>query len=230
MPQPEKEFINSLKFSYFYKMKKLVLSLIVILTVLLSCGPEKTFKSKWTKEQAPPSFKARFETTQGNFDIVAQRSLSPKAVDRLYQLIKHDFYTDIALFRVLPKFVVQFGIHSDSLVNAQWEAYKIPDEPVLHSNDSLTVSFARAGVETRTTQIFINMKNNARLDTIHYSGVTGFPVVAKVSDGADTLYKLFADYKGEPANDQDTIYSKGNAFLREKYPNLDYIIKAYIIE
>lgn len=211
-------------------MKKFTLIILLFCIAISSCESKKTIKQRWTKEQAPPSFKARFETTQGNFDIVAQRSLSPKAVDRLYQLIKHDFYTDIALFRVLPKFVVQFGIHNDSLVNAAWEAYKIPDEPVLQSNDSLTISFARAGVETRTTQIFVNMKNNARLDTISYAGVTGFPVVAKVSNGADVLYKLYSDYKGDPANDQDTIYAKGNDFLRTKYPKLDYIIKAYILE
>ena len=132
-------------------------SLLLILLITISACSPKLFKEKWTKEKAPASFKARFETTQGNFDIAAQRSLSPKAVDRLYQLIKNDFYTDIALYRVITNFVVQFGIHNDSVINNEWEKYKIPDELVLSSNDSMTISFARAGIESRTTQIFINL-------------------------------------------------------------------------
>ena len=137
-------------------MKKLIYLFTFVL--LVSCSP-KLFKEKWTQEKAPESFKARFETTQGDFDIVAKREWSPIGVDRLYQLIKHDFYTDIALYRVLPKFVVQFGIHNDSILNNRWSAVKLKDELVLKSNDSMTISFARGGVESRTTQIFINMKN-----------------------------------------------------------------------
>lgn len=208
-------------------MKKLIYVFITIL--LVSCSP-KLFKEKWTEEQAPEVFKARFETTQGDFDIIAVRSYSPKAVDRLYQLIKHDFYTDIALFRVIPEFVTQFGISGDSIANSNWEKYKIPDEPVLQKNDSMTISFARAGVETRTTQIFINLKDNHRLDELSYSGVTGFPVVAKITNGMETVHKFYADYGGKAANQQDSIYIKGNDFLRRNYPKLDYINRAYILE
>ena len=134
---------------------------------------------------APERFKARFETTQGNFDIIAKREWSPQGVDRLYQLIKSDFYTDVALFRVIPKFVVQFGIHSDSLLNSSWKKYKIKDEPVLQSNDSMAISFARDGVDSRTTQIFINLKNNHQLDTVRFNGVIGFPVIAKITYGME---------------------------------------------
>ncbi len=208
-------------------MKKLIYVFITILIV--SCSP-KLFNEKWTNEQAPPSFKARFETTQGNFDIIAVRSYSPKAVDRLYQLIKHGFYTDIAIFRAIPEFVTQFGISGDSIANSNWKNYKIPDEPVLQSNDSLTISFARGGVETRTTQIFINLKDNHRLDKLSYSGVTGFPVVAKITSGMETVHKFYADYGGKAANQQDSIYIKGNEFLKRNYPKLDYIKQAYILE
>lgn len=210
-------------------MKKQLVFTLFALVLITACSP-KLFKDKWTQQEAPASFQARFETTQGTFDIVAQRSLSPKAVDRLYQLIKNDFYTDIAIYRVLPDFVIQFGIHGNPEVNKEWESYKIPDEPVLESNDSLTISFARGGIESRTTQIFVNMKNNKRLDEIQYNGVKGFPVVAKVTDGVDTLYKLYSDYGGKPANEQGKIYTQGNDFLKKKYPELDYIIKAYIID
>jgi len=210
-------------------MKKISILLLASI-LLISCGQKKVFKEKWTKEQAPKTFKARFETTQGDFEITAIRSLSPKGVDRLYQLIKHDFYTDIALYRVLPGFVVQFGIHNDSVVNNSWSHYKIPDEPVLHKNDSMTIAFARGGVETRTTQLFINMKDNYRLDELEYAGVKGFTVVAKVTSGYETLHKFYADYGPKPAQRQDSIYIKGNDFLKRNYPKLDYIIKATIIK
>lgn len=208
-------------------MKKIIYLLIAI--SIMSCSP-KLFNEKWTTEQAPPSFKARFETTQGNFDIIAVRSYSPKAVDRLYQLIKHGFYTDIAIYRVIPEFVTQYGISGDSIANNNWRNYKIPDEPVLQKNDSMTISFARGGVENRTTQIFINLKDNHRLDELSYAGVTGFPVVAKITSGMETVHKFYSDYDEDPAKKQDSIYAKGNEFLKRNYPKLDYINKAYILE
>jgi cyclophilin family peptidyl-prolyl cis-trans isomerase len=208
-------------------MKKICLLLCLVL--IASCSP-KLFKEKWTEEKAPEYFRARFETTQGNFDIVAKREWSPEGVDRLYQLIKHDFYTDIALYRVLPKFVVQFGIHNDSILNNLWSDVKLKDEPVIKSNDSLTISFARGGKETRTTQIFINMKDNPRLDELDYGGVKGFPVIAKISSGMENVKKFYADYGPEPAKKQGEIYEKGNIYLKEKYPKLDYIKKAYILK
>ena len=147
-------------------MKKI--TAFIILISFLSCSP-KLFKEKWTKEEAPAYFKARFETTQGNFDIEAKRAWSPEGVDRLFQLIKNEFYTDIAVFRVVPGFVAQFGIHNDSLVNASWRRFKIADEEVVESNDFMTISFARGGVKTRTTQIFINLKMQTLYQYLEYS-------------------------------------------------------------
>ena len=206
-------------------MKNILFFLIVILIV--SCSP-KIFKEKWTEKQAPSYFKARFETTQGNFDIEAKREWSPKGVDRLHQLIKNNFYTDIALFRVIPKFVVQFGINNDSILNSSWKKYKILDEPVLQSNDSMAISFARSGINSRTTQIFINLKDNHRLDTINYNEVKGFPVIAKITRGMETVHKFYNTKDNVP--NQDSINKYGNAYLKRKYPKLDYIKKAYIIE
>lgn len=208
-------------------MKNIILLFIVFLTI--SCSP-KLFKEKWTKEEAPATFKARFETTQGNFDIVAVRSNSPEAVDRLHQLIKRDFYTDIAIFRVVPNFVAQFGIHNDSIINSSWKAYKVPDEKVIVSNDSLTISFARSGVNTRSTQLFINLKDNKRLDKLTYSGVEGFPVIAKVTRGKETIYKFYSGYGEQPSNKQGAINREGNEFLKKEFPKLDYITKAYILK
>lgn len=207
-------------------MKKILLLISIIL--LSSCATVK-FKEKWLQEEAPNTFKARFETTQGNFDIVARRLWSPKGVDRLYQMIKNNYYTDVAIFRVVPNFIAQFGIHNDSLINKSW-GKGIADEPVLAKNDSMSISFARGGVASRSNQIFINLKNNKRLDTLAYSGVTGFPVVAKVIAGKENIYKFYDGYGDKLGYKQDSITKFGNKFLREKFPKVDYIIKAYILK
>ena len=148
----------------------------------------------------------------------------------MYQLITNDYYIDVAIFRVVPNFVAQFGIHNDTLIHKAWQSRGIPDEPVLRKNDSMTIAFARGGVETRSNQIFINLKENYRLDKLAYSGVTGFPVIAKVIDGQENILKFYDGYGDALGRNQDSITRFGNAFLREKYTNLDYIKKAYILK
>lgn len=209
---------------------KNILNLCLISFILLSCSP-KNFKDKWTKIEAPAIFKAKFETTKGNFEIEAQRNWSPKGVDRLYQLITSEFYTDIALYRVVPNYVVQFGIHNDSILNTFWRNNKVPDESVIEKNTEGTISFARGGKETRTIQIFINLKNNSPyLDTLDYNGVKGFPVIARVTKGMEVVKLFYNKYGGKPAKRQDSISKKGNRYLKKNFPKLDYIYKAYIIE
>jgi cyclophilin family peptidyl-prolyl cis-trans isomerase len=208
-------------------MKRIFLLLCILL--LSSCATSK-FKEKWLKEKAPNTFKARFETTKGDFDIVARRLWSPKGVDRLYQMIKNGYYEDVAIFRVVPKFVAQFGIHNDTLINNSWRNKGIEDEPVLAKNDLMSISFARGGVKTRSNQLFINLKENYRLDKLRNGGVTGYPVVAKVIAGQDNILKFYDGYGGKLGYKQDSIANFGNKFLREKYPKVDYIIKAYLIK
>lgn len=208
-------------------MKKLILLLILVAS--LGCS-KKLFNEKWLTEKAPEEFRARFETTKGNFDIYAKRSWSPNGVDRLYQLLKHDYYRDIAIFRVVPNFVAQFGIHNDSLLNAKWGKTGIDDEPVLQKNDSMTIAFARSGVKTRSNQIFINLKNNNRLDAIDYSGVKGFPVVAKVTSGMENVLKFYNGYGDKLGFRQDSIGKYGNDFIRRKYPKVDFITKGYLLK
>ena len=208
-------------------MKKIIVLLSVVL--LASCAPKK-FNSKWLNKKAPVTFKARFETTQGNFDIIAIRAMSPQGVDRLYQLIKYGYYTDVAIFRVVPNFVAQFGIHNDTIIGKSWGAAKIDDEPVIAKNDYMTIAFARGGKRTRTTQIFINLKDNHRLNTLEYSGVKGFPVIAKVTNGKENVLKLYNKYGDKLGRKQDSISTYGNDYLKRKYPKVDYIIKAYLIK
>lgn len=207
------------------------LSLLLLVFFTVSCSSNEIFKKKWPTKQAPETFKARFETTKGNFDIEAKRIWSPKAVDRLYQLIKSEFYTDIALYRIVPNFVVQFGIHNDSSFNKEWANYKIPDEPVIEKNIVGAISFARGGKESRTTQLFINLKSNSpRLDTLDYNDTKGFPVVAKVTQGMDVVKKFYDGYGGKPATKQNDIQKEGNSYLKKNFPKLDYINRAYFIK
>jgi len=199
--------------------------------VIISSCSKKLFKEKWTKEQAPETFKARFETTQGNFDIFAKREWSPAGVDRLYQLIKNEFYNDVPIFRVVPNFVAQFGINNDSVKNKGWRGVGVDDEPVIKSNELMTVSFARGGVRSRTTQIFINLKDNSRqLDEADYSGVKGFPVIAEVTSGKENIQKFYGKYGDRLGRRQDSIHLYGNKFIRTKYPEIDFIKKAYILK
>lgn len=208
-------------------MKKFLV--LVVLISLFACS-DKVFKEKWTKEQAPEYFKARFETSQGNFDIEAKREWSPEGVDRLYQLIKSEFYTDIAIFRVRPNFVAQFGIHNDSILNQSWRKYKLNDEPVVEKNFKGAISFARGGRKTRTTQIFVNLKDNLRLDTYDSDGVKGFPVIAKVISGMENIEKFYGEYGDKLGMRQDSIQKYGNKFIRSNYPKVDFIYKAYILK
>jgi peptidyl-prolyl cis-trans isomerase A (cyclophilin A) len=208
-------------------MKKVLVLVSIIL--IASCAPKK-FNEKWLSKEAPLTFKARFETTKGSFDIVARRAWSPKGVDRLYQLIKHGYYDDMAIYRVVPKFVAQFGIHNDTLINKSWRKFGVDDEPVLAKNKAMSISFARGGVKTRSNQIFINLKDNHRLDELAYSGVKGFPVIAKVIAGKEVVLKFYDGYGDTLGRKQDSINKFGNTFLREKFPKVDYIIKAYFIK
>lgn len=208
-------------------MKKLLVLSVLILS--FSCS-EMLFKEKWTTKKAPESFKARFETTQGSFDIEAKREWSPEGVDRLYQLIESEFYTDVPIFRVVPNFVAQFGIHNDSILNASWSKFKVNDEPTIEKNYKGSISFARGGPKSRTTQIFINLKDNNRLDDIDYSGVKGFPVIAKVTSGMDNVMKFYGGYGDKLGFKQDSIQKYGNDFIKRKYPEVDFIQKAYIIK
>jgi cyclophilin family peptidyl-prolyl cis-trans isomerase len=200
---------------------------ISLLLILLGCS-HSSFKAKWVREDAPDFFKAKFETTKGNFEIESFRKWSPMAVDRLYQLIKHNYFINTPIYRVVPGYVAQFG-NLDSLSNSYWQQNIIPDEAVIESNKQATMAFARAGKETRGTQLFINLADNhPRLDTLYYAGVAGFPVIARVTKGMEIISLLFS-YGNEPMKKLDSV-ANVNEFLKNDYPEMDYIKKAYIVK
>ena len=186
--------------------------------------------SSLLKTRAPDHFKAQFTTTKGSFTIEVNRDWSPLGADRLYQLIISGFYNDNGLFRVQKKYVVQFGISDKKEVNEFWDKHPIHDEPVKQSNLQGTLSYARDGAETRTVQLFINMNDNYKLDTVNYNNLRGFPPVGNVIAGFDVIESFYGNYGFEPANHQDSIMVKGNTYLKKLFPNIDYITRVVIIK
>lgn len=177
--------------------------------------------------RAPESFKARFNTTKGTFTVEVTRSLAPNGADRFYNLVKSGYFTDIAFFRVVPGFMCQFGISGDPKISAKWREANIPDDPVKGSNTRGTITFATAGPNTRTTQLFINFGNNTSLDG------QGFAPFGKVVEGMDVVDKINGEYgEGAPYGrgpDQQRIQMEGNAYLKKDFPNLDYIKSAALV-
>jgi len=173
-------------------------------------------------KKAPDTFKAKFETTCGNFVVEVKREWSPNGADRFYQLVSTGLYDDCKFFRVVPGFVVQFGINGDPKVAAKWQDARIEDDQVKTSNVRGTVTFATSGPNSRTTQIFINFKDNKGLDP------QGFSPFGKVIEGMDVVDKINAQYGGSP--DQGHIQAEGNAYLNANFPKLDGVKKATIVQ
>jgi len=201
--------------------------LTIFIFLLVGCT-KSLFQPKWTDERSPAGFIARFETSKGSFDIEVSRKWSPAAVDRFYQLVKYGFYNNALFYRSVPNFVVQFG-SSDSLAISQWSKFRIPDEKVLYSNKKGTISFARAGKESRGTELFVNLRDNSGLDTMAYEEVQGFPAFGDVISGLDVVESIFSGYGDHTMSMLDTMYSNRSKFLSQ-FPNLDSITKAYIVK
>ncbi|PYR91978.1 MAG: peptidylprolyl isomerase [Acidobacteria bacterium] len=172
------------------------------------------------KDVAPAEFRAAFDTSAGPFVVLVHRSWSPKGADRFYNLVKYGFFDNCRFFRVLPNFMVQFGINGDPTIQAPWRNANLQDDPVTQSNRRGTITFATAGPNTRTTQLFINFKDNAGLDR------QGFAPFGEVVSGMEAVDKINAEYKEQP--DQDVIQRQGNAYLTKQFPRLDYVKKAAI--
>lgn len=179
--------------------------------------------------KAPDTFTVKLATTEGDILIDVKRAWAPNGADRFYNLVKAGYYDDTAFFRVIGGFMAQIGISGDPELNAVWRQARIPDDPVRQSNTRGYVSFAMAGPNTRTTQIFINYRANDRLDGM------GFSPFGKVRDGSmKVVDALYAGYgEGAPRGRgpaQGRLQQEGNAYLKRDFPELDYVEKATVVE
>ncbi len=191
-------------------------------------NPALTDPSK-ALEQAPASFKVKFETTKGDVVIQVTRDWSPRGADRFYNLVKIGFFEDIAFFRAIDNFMVQFGVSGYPEVAAVWREENIKDDEVKQSNTRGRITYAKSGQpNSRTTQMFINYKSNAMLDK------QGFSPFGEVVEGMDIVDKFYTGYgEGAPGGrgpHQGKVQMAGNAYLKKAFPELDYIKKATIVQ
>jgi peptidyl-prolyl cis-trans isomerase A (cyclophilin A) len=207
---------------------------MILLVLLLQCcspgSPLMDPAGAAMNQTAPDKYKVLFSTSKGDFTVEVTRTWAPKGADRFYNLVKNGFYDDLRFFRVIRSpdpFMAQFGISGTPAIAAKWSGANIADDPVKEHNTRGRLTFATAGPNTRTTQVFINYGDNSRLDS------QGFAPFGEVISGMDVVDQLYGDYgEGAPDGhgpDQDRIEKEGNSYLNQGWPKLDYIKSAKIV-
>lgn len=179
------------------------------------------------KEKAPDAYKVKFDTSAGVFAIQVTRAWAPLGADRFYNLVKAGYYDETRFFRAIPGFMVQFGIHGDPAVSAAWRNARIGVDKVTQSNKRGFITYAMgASADTRTTQVFINFRDNSNLDGM------GFAPFGQVVEGMDVVDKIYTGYgEGAPRGkgpEQGRVQMEGNAYLKKEFPKMDFITKATI--
>ena len=178
------------------------------------------------KTQVPDVYKVNLDTSKGAVVVEVHRDWAPIGADHLYELVQARYYDGDRFFRVLRNFVVQFGLNGDPDVTRRWSRASLPDDPVTQHNDKGTLTYATAGPATRTTQMFINLRDNRQLDS------QGFAPFGMVVSGMDVVESLYAGYgEGAPQGggpDQSMVEARGNDYLAQHFPRLDYIKTATI--
>jgi peptidyl-prolyl cis-trans isomerase A (cyclophilin A) len=187
---------------------------------------ELTSPSKLT-DKAPDTYKVKFDTTRGIFTLTVTRAWAPLEADRFYNLVKHHFYDNAAFFRVVPNFVVQFGINPNPAVTAAWAHVKMKDDAVVETNKRGTITFAQTSeANSRGTQVFINLKDNGRLD---HSGQGFAPFGLVDGNGMNVVEMMYEGYGDSAGPDQDQLEKQGDPYLKKGWPKLDYIRSATLI-
>lgn len=176
------------------------------------------------KVVVPEVFRVKFETTQGDFVVEATRAWAPHGVDRFHELVRMRYFDDSRFYRVLQGFIAQFGVHRDFNVHATWRNFFIVDDPRREKNLRGTLAFAKSGANTRSTEIFINLADNAVLDD------QGFVPFGKIVDGLDVIDKLYSGYgemrpEGKEI-DAGRVEGETNEYLVPRFPKMDYIKRA----
>ena len=201
-----------------------MIRILAFIVALLCAAPAL---AQVPNEPAPATYKVKFDTSKGAFVVQVMRAWAPQGADRFYNLVKSGFYDNVRFFRVVSGFMVQFGISGDPAVMAGWRSAPINDDKVVQSNKRGFITFAMAGPNTRTSQVFINFADNSRLDG------SGFAPFGQVVSGMDVVDKLNPEYgEGAPRGngpDQGRLQSEGNAYLAKSFPRMDFVKKATIV-
>jgi peptidyl-prolyl cis-trans isomerase A (cyclophilin A) len=202
--------------------------LLAAAVLLAGCSKEPAPGSASKLERAPDTFRVKFETSKGDFVVQVHKDWSPNGAERFFQLVQSGFYDSARFFRVISGFMAQFGIAGDPAVQAKWRPQSIEDDPVKQSNTRGRITFAKTSApNSRTTQLFINLVDNANLDA------SGFAPFGEVVSGMEVVDQLYAGYgEGAPRGSgpaQETIQTMGNAYLEKDFPRLDFIKKASIL-
>lgn len=202
---------------------------------LAACGSEKQaeapreapnplFTPRRLTETAPETYRVRFETSAGDVVVEVRRAWAPNGADRFYNLVKNGFYDDTRVYRVIDGFIAQFGMNGDPRVNVAWKDAIIVDDSVTQSNTRGRVSFAKGGVHSRTTEVFINLRDNASLDD------NGFTPIGEVVEGMEAVDRFHAAYGDGPPRGsgpyQAQVQVQGNAYLDAEFPELTRIVRA----
>jgi peptidyl-prolyl cis-trans isomerase A (cyclophilin A) len=211
----------------FIVIGSLVLATVAAVTARQATPSDAIRNPAALTETAPATYTATFDTSAGPFVITVHRDWAPHGADRFYNLVKNGFFNDLRFFRAIPNFMVQFGIHGEPSVAALWRNARLPVDKVVQSNKRGFVTYAMGGSpDTRTTQVFINFRDNANLDAM------GFAPFGEVTTGMDVVDKIYTGYgEGAPRGsgpDQGRIQAEGNAYLIKSFPKLDYIKTATV--
>ena len=196
---------------------------LLLLSVVVSTGIRVMADEAAAADQAPDTYKVLFETSKGNFTVEVHREWAPNGADRFHKLVETGFYDDCRFFRVVPDFMVQWGINGDPEVQKNWVKANIKDDRVTKSNKRGFITYAMSGQKnSRTSQMFINFKDNSFLDS------KGFAPFGQVVDGMDVVDAINAQYREQP--DQGRVQDSGNEYLNKNFPKLDYIKKAIVVK
>jgi peptidyl-prolyl cis-trans isomerase A (cyclophilin A) len=207
--------------SLIYTVAGLLLASALVAAQAANPNTAKLMNPAGLTEQAPPTYTVNLNTSKGLITILVHRDWAPIAADRFYNLVKNGFYDEARFFRVVPNFMVQFGMNANPAVTRAWSGATMKDEPTKQGNKKGYVTFARTGApNSRGTQLFINYKDNNFLDA------QGFAAFGEVTKGMDIAESITAQY-GEKPN-QGEITASGNAYLTKEFPKLDYIKTATI--
>ncbi len=199
--------------------------------LILGCSPQgkqQAAKTPPPKPEKPPAvYRVKFETTKGDFIVEVHQEWAPRGADHFFELVQNCFYDGARFFRVIRRYIVQFGINGDPKIQRLWGRMQIRDDPVKKSNQRGFLSYAKLGPNSRTTQVFINLRDNSSLDK------QGFAPFGKVVEGMDVVERLWSSY-GEVAPrgtgpDPTKIELEGNDYLDRKFPRLDSIIRATVV-